>query len=208
MEPKGTPRATATSPRSNPDRDGRRVKGTLIAARLRFLRSRGAEATERVLDRMSAEDQAALRGMVLPSSWYPADLLQRLETTAAAIVANGDPRALFVEMGRYTAQANLGPTGVQRAYLRHGDPHFLLSHVPRMYVTQHTDGNRTYEKAGEKAAVIRSFDAEVARREDCLTATGWMGRAIEVSGGREVRVEEKLCRSKGAPHCEFHCTWA
>lgn len=207
-EPTSAPQGAANPPRAHSDRDGRRVKGTLIAARLRFLRSRGAEMTERVLARMSAEDQAALRGMVLPSSWYSADLLQRLETAAAAVVANGDPKALFVEMGRYTAQTNLGPTGVQRAYLRHGDPHFLLSHVPRMYVTQHTDGHRTYEKAGEKAAVIRSFDAESVRREDCLTTTGWMGRAIEVSGGREVRVEEKLCRSKGAPHCEFHCTWA
>src|SRR5512138_1781685 len=127
-------------------RDGRRVKGTLIAARLRFLRARGPETTDRVLNRMSAEDQLTLKGMILPSSWYPADLLQRLEMTAAAIVANGDPKALFLEMGRYTAQSNLGPTGVQRAYVRPNDPHFLLANVPRMYVTQHNDGNRTYEK--------------------------------------------------------------
>ena len=184
------------------------MKGTLIAARLRFLRARGNETVDRVLNRMSAEDQTTLRGMVLPSSWYPADLLQRLEMTAAAIVANGDPKALFMEMGRYTAQTNLGPTGVQRAYLRAGDPHFLLVNVPRMYVTQHTDGNRTYEKTGERSAVIRSVDGEPPRPEDCLTTVGWMGRAIEFSGGRAVRVEEKLCRSKGAAHCEFHCFWS
>ena len=102
--------------------------------------------TDRVLNRMTSEDQAVLRGMILPSSWYSADVLQRLEMTAAAIVARGDQQALFLEMGRYTAQANLGPAGVQRAYLRADDPHFLLANVPRMYVTQHTEGNRTYEK--------------------------------------------------------------
>lgn len=199
-KPRPTPKATA-------ERDGRRVKGTLIAARLRFLRARGADVADRVINRLTAEDQAVLRGMILPSSWYPADLLQRLEMTAAAIVANGDPKALFVEMGRYTAQTNLGPTGVQRAYVRFDDPHFLLANVPRMYTTQHNDGNRTYEKTAERSAVIRSYDGELPRPEDCLTTIGWMGRAIECSGGREVTVEEKLCRSKGAAHCEFHCRW-
>lgn len=189
------------------ERDGRRVKGTLIASRLRFLRARGPEMFDRVLNRMSADDQGALRGMILPSSWYSSDLLLRLEMTAAAIVARGDQRELFLEMGRYTAQTNLGPTGVQRAYVRADDPHFLLSNVPRMYVTQHTAGNRSYEKLGASAAIIRSHDDEAPRAEDCLTTLGWMARAIECSGGREVLVEEKLCRSKGSPHCEFHCRW-
>lgn len=197
-----TPTPTRTA-----ERDGRQVKGTLIAARLRFIRARGPEMIDRVLNRMSAADQAVLRGMVLPSSWYPADVLLRLEMTAAAIVSRGDQRALFVEMGRYTAQTNLGPTGVQRAYLRDGDPHFLLANVPRMYVTQHTDGNRTYEKTAERAAVIRSYDGEPPRPEDCLTTVGWMGRAIECSGGQQVQVVERLCRSRGAAHCEFHCAW-
>ena len=201
--------ATPVAPaaRSPSERNGHLVKGTLIAARLRFLRARGPEMTDRVLNRMSREDQATLRGMVLPSSWYPANILLRLEMTAAAIVARGDTKALFVEMGRYSAQTNLGPTGVQRAYVRANDPHFLLSNVPRMYVAQHSDGNRTYEKAADGYAIIRSYDGETPRPEDCLTTLGWMGKAIECSGGRGVRVEEKLCRSKGAPHCEFHCRW-
>jgi hypothetical protein len=191
----------------SPERDGRRVKGTLIAARLRFLRGRGPEWLERVIARMSAEDQGTLRGMILPSSWYPADLLQRLEMTAAAIVSRGDQHALFVEMGRYAAQSNLGSTGVQRAYVRADDPHFILSNVPRMYGTQHTDGTRTYEKVAANAAVIRSIDVGNPRTEDCLTTLGWLTGAIECSGGREVHVQEKLCRAKGAPHCEFHCRW-
>jgi predicted hydrocarbon binding protein len=191
----------------SPEREGRRVKGTLVAARLRFLKGRGPELFERVINRMSASDQAMLRGMVLPSSWYPADLLQRLEMTAAAIVSSGDQHALFLEMGRYAAQANLGPTGVQRAYVRANDPHFLLSNVPRMYGTQHTDGNRTYENVAPCKAVIRSYETEPPRSEDCLTTLGWLAGAIECSGGREVLVEEKLCRAKGATHCEFHCRW-
>jgi hypothetical protein len=56
---------------------GTNVKGTLILARMKYLRARGTEDAERVLRRMSSEDQQVLRGMVLPSSWYPADIVIR-----------------------------------------------------------------------------------------------------------------------------------
>ena len=184
------------------------VKGTLIIARMKYLRAQGQEAAERVLRRMTQADQQILRGMLLPSTWYPADLLMRFELTIAAVLAKGDRRALFVDMGHFSADTNLGPTGTQRPYLREGDPHFLLRNVPRMYASQHSGGTRTYEQTGAKSAVVRTIEAggEV-NADDCLTAVGWLRRAIELSGGRSVSVDETRCRTKGAPCCEYVCNW-
>ena len=174
------------------------VKGTLVVARMKYLRAQGPETAERVLRRLSQADQAVLRGMLLPSSWYPADLLLRLDMTAAAVLANGDRRALFLDMGQFSADTNLGATGVQRPYLREGDPHFLLRNVPRMYASQHSAGARTYEQTSPRSAVIRTVDGEETDAEDCLTAVGWLRRAIELSGGRAVLVDETQCRARGA----------
>jgi uncharacterized protein (TIGR02265 family) len=184
------------------------VKGTLLLARMKYLRSRGAEDVERVLRRMTATDQHVLRGMVLPSSWYSAGLLLRLEMTTAALLARGDRRQLFLDLGRFSADTNLGPTGVQRAYLREGDPAYLLRNVPRVYSAQHSDGTRTCEETGPRSATLRTEGGEVANVEDCLTAIGWLKRAIELSGGRIVTVEETRCRGHGAPCCEYVCRWA
>jgi hypothetical protein len=191
---------------ANPDSRGN-VKGTLLIARMKYLRSRGAESAERVLKRMSAADQAVLRGMLLPSTWYHADLLLRLEMTIVALLSRGDRKNLFSDMGRFSADTNLGPNGVQRPYLREGDPHYLLKNVPRMYAAQHSDGVRTYEQLGAKGAVIRTVAGEEPNTEDCLTATGWLHRAIELSGGKIVTVEETRCRAKGADSCEYVCRW-
>lgn len=184
------------------------VKGTLVLARMKYLRARGGDETERVLRRLSAADQQVLRGVLLPSSWYPGDLLLRFEMTIVALLARGDRKELFLDMGRFTAETNLGPTGVQRPYLREGDPHFLLKNVPRMYAMQHRGGQRTYEEAGRRAATIRTLSGEEPNAEDCLTAVGWLRRAIELSGGRIVTVEETRCRSRGAECCEYLCRWA
>ena len=185
-----------------------KVKGTLLMARVKYLRARGDESFERVLRRLSAADQQVVRGMLLPSGWYAADLVLRFEMTIVALLARGDRRELFLDMGRFTADTNLGPNGVQRPYLKEGDPHFLLRNVPRMYSAQHAGGVRTYTFLEPRAAVIRTLDGEEANAEDCLTAVGWLKRAVELSGGRIVTVDETQCRGRGASCCEYACRWA
>ncbi len=184
------------------------VKGTLLIARMKYLRAQGTEASERVLRRLSQADQGVLRGMLLPSSWYAADLLLRLEMTIAAVLARGDRRLLFLDMGQFSADTNLGRNGVQRPYVKEGDPHFLLRNVPRMYASQHSDGTRTFEQTGATSAVVRHVQAGEVDADDCLTVQGWLKRAIEISGGREVRVEETQCRARGGSSCEFTCRWS
>ncbi len=209
----------STAPSSNPPPPASRtamhkadahgnIKGTLLIARMKYLRAQGTEEGERVLRRMSAADQQVLRGMLLPSSWYSADLLVRLEMTAAAILAKGDRKQLFLDMGRFTADTNLGPSGVQRPYLQEGDPHYLLRNVPRMYSAQHSGGVRSYEQVAPKEATIRTVSGEEPKVEDCLTATGWLKRAIELSGGKIVTVEETSCRARGDECCTYVCRWA
>ena len=184
-----------------------KVKGTLLISRMKYLRARGADDCERVLRRMSTADQAVLRGMLLPSSWYEANLVVRLEMTVVALLSRGDRRELFLDMGRFTAETNLGPSGVQRPYLREGDPHFLLRNVPRMYAAQHAGGVRTYEELELKAAVIRTVEGDEPNADDCLTAVGWLKRAIELAGGKIVTVEERCCRGRGHAACEYVCRW-
>jgi uncharacterized protein (TIGR02265 family) len=185
------------------------VKGTLMIARMKYLRAQGPDGCERVLRRLPQADQQVLRGMLLPSGWYAADLLLRLEMTIAAVLAKGDRRALFVDMGRFSADTNLGPGGTQRPWLHDGDPHFLLRNVPRIYASQHGGGVRTYEQTGPRSAVIRTLDPGAeAGADDCLTAVGWLRRAIELSGGAAVLVDETQCRARGAPCCEYVCAWS
>lgn len=184
------------------------VKGTLLMARMKYLRAQGPERCERVLKHVSTQDQAVLRGVLLPSSWYRADVLLRLEMTIAAVLARGDRSELFMDMGRFAAETNLGPKGVQRPYLREGDPQFLLRNVPQMYASQHSVGTRTYEQIGPRSALIRTLEGEEPDAEDCLTAVGWLERAIALSGARDVKVLETTCRARGASCCEYRCAWA
>jgi uncharacterized protein (TIGR02265 family) len=197
----------AAAVKRNAFQDGK-VKGTLVIARMKYVKAQGRDASERVLRRLAQADQAVVRGMLRPSTWYPASLLVRLEMTIAAVLANGDRRALFLDLGQFSADTNLGENGVQRPYVKAGDPHFLLRNVPRLYASQHSGGTRTYEQQGIRGAVIRTLDGEAPDAEDCLTTVGWLRRAVELSGGQGVVVEETRCRARGAACCEYAVSWA
>ena len=182
------------------------IKGGVIKARLDFVRARAGEAgLEEVLRRLPRQDQEVLRGWILPITWFPLDLNLRLDDAIAAVLSPGDRDRIFLEMGRASADSNLG--GPQRPYLREGEPHFLLRATPQIYSAYYRVGRRTYDRTGENAAVLRTYDAQNVTRTDCLTVVGWYQRAIELSGGKAVRVTETHCRTRGDPHCEYHCEW-
>lgn len=185
---------------------GSRIKGGVLISRLNMLRQHGGQGrVDEVLRRLPPEDQAVLRKMILPIAWYPMELNLRLDTAIAEVLSPEDKRRAFIDMGRASAEESLH--GAQHVFVRPGDPQFLLSQAPQIYRFYYAVGSRTYEKTGPKAAVLRTFGAENVTETDCLTIIGWHERAIELSGGRSARVAHPLCRARGAPHCEYHCSW-
>jgi len=185
-----------------------KTKGSILISRLKYVREVAKEeGLARVLSRLSSEDRSTLEGWLLHSRWYPMDLNLRLDEAIAAELSPGNPKQVFFAMGVASADANLAPGGPHRHFVRESDPHFLLSRAPQIYATYYAAGRRTYEKTGDRAAVLRTFDAESVCETDCLTVVSWHVRAIELCGGRNASVTETQCRARGAPHCEYHCRW-
>jgi uncharacterized protein (TIGR02265 family) len=175
-----------------------------MLARLAFVREhRGEAGVERVLKRLSADDQRVCSAL-LTSGWYPFDLNVRLDEAVASEMGMGEK--VFELMGEKSATENLG--GPHRALLSEGDPHGLLRRTPQIYQMYYDAGRRTYERLGDTKAVLRTYDAPTYSRHDCLTIVGWHRKAIEMCGGKNPRVIETKCRASGADVCEYVCEWS
>jgi uncharacterized protein (TIGR02265 family) len=192
--------ATAGSPPSS------RIKGTVLISRMNLVRQHGGQArVEEVLRRLSPADQALLRRMILPINWYPFEINLRLDAAIADVLSPEDRARAFIDMGRASAEENL--KGAQHVFVRPGEPQFLLSQAPQIYRFYYAIGSRTYEKLGPKSAILRTFGAENVTETDCLTIVGWHQRAIELSGGKSVRITHPKCVARGAAHCEYYFQW-
>jgi uncharacterized protein (TIGR02265 family) len=185
-----------------------RVKGTVILARMKYVRSRAPSKLDEILGALPAASSRQLTSMLLPSSWYPEDLLRQLESSIITALKHQGRSELYLDMGRAAASANLTGSGSQRAYVRMGDPHFLLKHASYIYASYYSNGTRSYERRGDRAATIRTVkDFAAGQRGECLITVGWFTRAIEICGGAEPTVVETQCGVRGAPCCEFRCAW-
>ncbi|PTL80558.1 TIGR02265 family protein [Vitiosangium sp. GDMCC 1.1324] len=183
-----------------------RIKGSVLIARLKLLTKQGgAGRLHEVLQRLPPADRKVLEGVIMPIGWYPLELNLRLDAAIADVLSPKDRAKAFIDMGRASAEDNLN--GPHHVFIRKGDPHFLLSHAPEIYRLYYAVGSRSYEKTGERSAVLRTVGAESVTEADCLTIIGWHQRAIELSGGRNVLVEHPKCRARGNGHCEYRCTW-
>ena len=180
--------------------------GHIFLARLNYLRTLAGEPlVDRVLARLSKDDQATLRGLILPISWFPIELNDRLDQAMADELSRGDRDLVFLEMGRASADANLG--GPHKGFVQKGDPHYLLRMVPQNYRLSYTQGHMEYEVKAPNAGIARVFGAHYTQRSHCLTNLGWLKRGIELSGGKQARATDPMCTARGDPHCEYHVGW-
>jgi uncharacterized protein (TIGR02265 family) len=182
-----------------------RVKGATINARLRWLRERNPAALERALASLPPDDQTVLRGQVLHIGWYPLALKRRFDNAIAEVLAPDAKERAFREMGRASAEINLA--GPHKAYVHEGDPQALLAQAPTIYRTGNELGRREYTKTGPTSATVRTYGTDPTPGE-CHTALGWFERAIEVCGGKSVKVVETRCQSRGSDCCELTCEWS
>jgi len=182
------------------------VGGNTILARRKFVLDRGGEALwEKVLVRLPEDDAKQLRRTLLVTGTWPLDLNLRLDQSIAAVLYPDEPERAFREMGRASADVNL--KGSQRAFVKEGDPHHLLSFAETIYAYYYGEGRRTYEKTGANTARLVTHDAPPATPGDCLTIVAWHERAIELSGGKNPKVQETKCRSRGDRVCEYQVSW-
>lgn len=181
-----------------------RVKGGPLLSRLAFVRERkGDDGVQRVLARLSPEDRQTCT-QVHTGGWYAFALSERLEEAIAAELGMSDD--VYLLLGEKSAEQNL--TGPHRSMLSAGDPHGLLRRAPQIYQMYYDTGRRTYERLGERKAVLRTFEAAKTSKHDCLTVVGWHRKAIAMCGGANPRVVETQCRARGDAHCEYVCEWS
>ena len=184
------------------------VRGTLLLARLAFMRSQESEhLLERILARLARKDEKTLRHGIEPYLWYPLKLQRRLDDAIASTIAPDDRPSALIEIGRVSAEYVIGRLDSPSA-LRNG-PAAFLDEETRSYREHYSPGRRGYRALGEQTAVVRTFDIRhLVSADDCWRDLGWLQRGLELAGAEAALVSETMCRSRGAPCCEFWCEWS
>lgn len=180
------------------------VKGSAIAARIRFIRERSSEDTLRAIRaQLTPEHRALVERGVLPHAWVPFELFVSLSVEIDRVLGKGD-LALCRELGGYAARVNL-PT-LYRIFYRIGSLQFILRKAARLWEVHYTSGQMEAE-TGDDWAKLRIVGFDTPHRAHCLSVLGWAEASAVLSGVTVIRAEETRCRLHGDDVCELSLGW-
>lgn len=188
------------------DRPMARMKGTVLASSVAYLKSKlGEEGFRRLAETLPEEDREALDRPILVGNWYRFGLLVDLMTAAEGKVRLSGGHSLPWEMGRYSAEAGL--KGIYRLFFKVAETGFILKRATQLFSAYYDSGTMQVVVSEPKLAVIRIVGFEEPGELFCQRVQGWCQRTTELAGHKNVVLSHPRCAAKGDPFCEFKGTW-
>lgn len=181
-----------------------RVKGSALRARVQYVKELGVPAYAKLLTALSQDTRRQVEQGFSPFAWYPFETFVELVTVVDRVFGAGD-LALCEQLGRHACDANL--TTLYKMLYKIGNIHFILRRAALAWSLSYDEGELRVVGQGERSAALQIAGVRQPARAHCLSVKGWVARAGELSGAKDLVVTER-CRLNGDPECELHLEWA
>lgn len=181
------------------------MKGSALTSRLLWLSlNHGESGTARLAAASSPELRAVIEHGAAKGTWYTFDLFVELNERIDALFGRGD-LALVKALGRYGADANL--TTIYRLFYKVGTVQWILARASRLWGMHYDTGRMIVRAPGGREVELELVDYDTPHRTHCISVEGWIERSVELSGGREVVLDELDCRASGGSRCVMRVRW-
>jgi uncharacterized protein (TIGR02265 family) len=181
------------------------VKGSPVRSLQKFIDSElTAGQRETVFKALPAEYATRFRSPILATETVPVHMLNRF-TEEAAKVKGESVEAFARRAGREAAGDAV--KGIYRFFALVMTPPALLGKAGQMWSSLYNRGELRVEEQTEKSARIRlhNFPSEAA---GCARVTGWIERMAELTGVKNISVQQTQCYARGGPACEWNLKWS
>jgi hypothetical protein len=183
------------------------VKGTAINSIPEFIVKKfGKEGFNQWLAAINEKARKVYEGNVLAGNWYPMkEVMVEPTRMMCELFYHGDVKGAR-EGGRYSAE--LGLKGVYRIFVKFGSPEFLIRKASAIFTSYYQPSEMKVVAQEDKKAVVHITQFSEASSLVENRIAGWMERALEISGCKNVKILITQSLAKGAPYTEIIASWA
>ena len=180
------------------------VKGSPVRSLQKFIDSElSPDQREVVFRALPAEYATRFQSPILATETVPVHMLNRFTEESAK--ARGETIDSFARRaGREGASDAV--KGIYRFFALVMTPPALLGKAGQMWSSLYNRGELKVVDQTDRSAhiVLKDFPSEPA---GCARITGWIERMAELTGVKDVKVEQTKCFAKGAAACEWNIEW-
>jgi len=183
------------------------IKGTALLAIRDFVKINHSDKFERWLKMLSEDSKQIYENSIDSTKWYPVESAA-IEPTQkiSEILFTSDFKIGAWECGKYSAQKGL--TGIYKIFVKASSPSFIISRAKDIMARYYRPCEIKVVKNISKSVVLHmtseeNFDPIIEYR-----IAGWIQKALEISGSKEVVVDIPKSMSKGYEYTEFDIHWS
>lgn len=163
------------------------VKGTAVIAIRDYVKSNYPGEYKTWLDSLSGESKETFTGSIDSTKWYKVE--------SAALEPTKKISDLFFERdhlrgawhcGRYSAEKAL--TGIYKIFVKASSPSYIIQRASRVFATYYQPCEMRVINSTSTGCVVEISKME--KKYDIIDnrIAGWIERALEISGAKEVKV--------------------
>ena len=182
-----------------------KVKGTAVKTIPEFIKSEHPEKYKEWMEKLSPTSRELFLNGALASEWYPIEDAIIQPTKIMSELCYEHPTKGAFECGRYSAEVSL--KGIYKFYVKMSSPRHIIDRASRVL--------QAYYDPSELKVVSKSSDHVTVHIVKWPTPNevvdqrlaGWMEKALEISGCKDVKVNIAKSLAKGDKYTEFAITW-
>lgn len=180
-----------------------RIKGTSISSFLSFLEAEyGASRVKSFVATLDSNQKKRCEGLVLASAFYAIEELDALAAKARGFFQAD--AAFFERSGAHNA--TFGLSGVHQSLLVRPTPLDFLKAAERAWPQFVDAGNVSADVVGEGKVRLK-IEGIPGSEVFCARETGFLKRALELAGAKQLAVNKVRCTRGGDLWCEWQVTW-
>lgn len=181
------------------------VKGTAVKSICDFVKTNFPEKYTLWLNSLPDKSRRIFLTGVSTPDWYPIHDGAIVPTKALGDMFYNDSKKGAWLSGRYSADVAL--TGIYKVYVKLSSPGHIIERTSRIFAAYYQPSEITTANRTDKSVsvVITKF----AQPHDVIEyrIAGWMERALEISGCKDVKVDIVKSLTKNQGVTEYRITW-
>ncbi len=182
-----------------------KIKGTAIRATINYIKLNLNEEQIRNLKNLLLPDSLNFfEKPIISNEWYNVEPLIDIMDKVPNILKK-ENKKVWWEMGRHSCEDGL--TTVYRVFYKLGSPEFILKRASTVWNNYYSEGIFYIISHSTNLAHVQIREISFPHPCLCTRISGWMERAIEISGGRNVILKHTLCKFQGGNVEEWKANW-
>jgi hypothetical protein len=182
------------------------IKGSAVKSIVEFIKKNYPDRYQEWLNSLPEESKKIFLETVLPSKWYPMNESAVVPTRhLAELFFNNDVELGAWESGRYSAEMALH--GIYKFFIMAASPFFIISKESKILSTYYNPSEIVVVEKGDNWVLV-----DITRFEEPSVIIehricGWIERALEISGAKNVKVNVRKTMTKGDDVTEMYMSW-